>query len=61
MLNMQSPRTVKEIQKLTSCMAAPRKILSNSIQKCLSFFKFLRPTKDFRWTKEAKEAIKQLK
>jgi len=60
-LDMESPITVKEVKKLIGCMTTWGKFISNSVKNCLPFFKCLRLIKDFRRTKEAKEAFKQLK
>ena len=38
LINMQSPRTVKEVQKLTGCLAALGRFFSRSGDKCLHFF-----------------------
>ena len=41
-LNMTSPKTVKEVQKLTGRIAALNKFVSKATNKCLSFFKTLK-------------------
>ena len=40
-LDMVSPKTVKEVQKLTGRIAALNKFVSKATNKCLPFFKTL--------------------
>ncbi|XP_057530029.1 uncharacterized protein LOC130808593 [Amaranthus tricolor] len=58
--NMRSPTSVKEVQKLTGCIAALGRFLSKSADKCLPFFKTIKQQK-FEWTAEAEESFRQLK
>ena len=58
--DMKSPRSVKEFQKLTGCVAALGRFLSKSADKCSPFFKTLKQSK-FEWTREAEESFRQLK
>ncbi|XP_057540552.1 uncharacterized protein LOC130818402 [Amaranthus tricolor] len=57
---MRSPTSVKEVQKLTGCIAALGRFLSKSADKCLPFFKTIKQQK-FEWTAEAEESFRQLK
>ena len=41
-LEMPSPKFVKDIQKLTGQIAALHRFISRAADKCLSFFKILR-------------------
>ena len=41
-LEMTSPKTVKEVQKLTGRMAVLNRFVSKSMDKCLPFFKTLK-------------------
>ena len=41
-INMVSPRTVKEVQKLTGRIAALNRFISRAMDKCLLFFKTLK-------------------
>ena len=41
-INMASPRTVKEVQKLTGRIAALNRFVSRAMDKCLPFFKTLK-------------------
>ena len=45
-INMASPRTVKEVQKLTRRIAALNKFVSRAMDKCLTFFKTLKQAFD---------------
>jgi hypothetical protein len=58
-LEMQSPKTMKQLQQLTGRLAALNWFISRSIDKCLPFFKILR--KAFEWSSECEEAFSQLK
>ena len=53
-INMASPRTVKEVQKLTGRIATLNKFVSRATDKCLPFFKTLKQA--FAWTNEC-EAV----
>ena len=49
-INMASPRTVKEVQKLTGRIAALNRFVSRVTNKCLPFFKTLKWA--FAWIDE---------
>ena len=49
-LNITSPKTVKEVQKLTGRIAALNRFVSKATDKCLPFFKTLKQA--FAWTDE---------
>ena len=59
-LDMKSPKLVKEVQKLKGCVAALGRFMSKSTDKCSPFFKTLKQTK-FVWTSEAEESFSKLK
>jgi hypothetical protein len=46
-LDMQPPRNVKDIQKLTGCMAAISRFISRLGEKGLPFFKLLKALEKF--------------
>ena len=46
-LDMMSPKTIKEVQKLTGRIAAPNRFISKVMDKCLPFFKTLKQA--FAW------------
>ncbi|GJW53656.1 reverse transcriptase domain-containing protein [Tanacetum coccineum] len=62
-LQLPSPRTVKEVQSLNGKLASLNRFLSKSAEKSLPLFKTLKKCvkkSDFRWTLEAEQAFKQL-
>ena len=52
---------VKDIQKLTGCMAALSRFVSRLGKKGLPFFKLLKASQRFSWSEEADTAFEQLK
>jgi hypothetical protein len=60
-LDMQPPKNVKDIQKLTGCMAALSHFISRLGEKGLPFFKLLKASEKFVWSAEADAAFTQLK
>ena len=58
-LDITSPRTIKEIQKLTRRIAALNRFFSRAIDNCLPFFKTLKQT--FAWTDECEIVFQELK
>jgi hypothetical protein len=60
-LNLRPPRCVKDIQKLTGCMAALSRYISRMGEKGLPFFKLLKAKENFKWTEEADQAFEKLK
>ncbi|GJU34048.1 reverse transcriptase domain-containing protein [Tanacetum coccineum] len=63
-LQLPSPRTIKEVQSLNEKLASLNRFLSKSVEKSLPLFKTLKKCikkSDFHWTPEAEQAFKQLK
>ncbi|GJS67585.1 reverse transcriptase domain-containing protein [Tanacetum coccineum] len=63
-LQLPSPRTIKEVQSLNGKSASLNRFLSKSAEKSLPLFKTLKKCikkSDFHWTPEAEQAFKQLK
>jgi hypothetical protein len=58
-LEIQSPKTTKQLQQLTERLASLNRFISRSTDKCLPFFKILR--KAFKWSDECEKAFSQLK
>ena len=56
-----APATIKDVQKLTGCMAALNRLLSRLGEWGLPFFKLLMQQDKFEWTIEAAEALENLK
>ncbi|GJV95837.1 reverse transcriptase domain-containing protein [Tanacetum coccineum] len=63
-LQLPSPRTIKEVQSLNGKLASLNRFLSKSAEKSLPLFKTLKrciKKSNFRWTPKAEQAFKQLK
>ena len=56
---MASPKTIKEVQKLTGRVAALNRFFSKATDKCLPFFKTLKQV--FAWIDECEAAFQELK
>ena len=59
--NMKSPTRLKEVQKLTGCMAAPSRFVARMGERGQPFFALLKKQDKFVWTQEAEEAFIALK
>nr|GEX39476.1 reverse transcriptase domain-containing protein [Tanacetum cinerariifolium] len=63
-LQLPSPRTIKEVQSLNGKLASLNRFLSKSAEKSLPLFQTLKKCikkSDFQWTAEAEQAFQQLK
>jgi len=58
-LEMSSPKTVKEVQSLTGRVAALNRFVSKATDRCLPFFKTLK--RAFSWTEECETTFQELK
>ena len=58
---ISQPTCVKDVQKLTGCMAALSRFISQLGEKGLPFFKLLKASEHFTWTEEADKAFVELK
>jgi hypothetical protein len=58
---MKQPESLHDVQKLTWCMAALSRIISQLGVRGLPFFKLLKKHYKFQWTQEAQEAFEDLK
>ena len=58
---MKPPKNVKDIQKLTGCMAALSRYIARLGDKGLPFFKLLKASEKFVWSQEADRAFEDLK
>jgi hypothetical protein len=58
---MKAPTYIKDMQKLTGCMAALNRFISKLGERGLPFFKLLKHQEKFMWTPEADQALAQLK
>jgi dsDNA-binding SOS-regulon protein len=59
--SMKAPTCIKDVQKLTGCMAALNRFISKLGERGLPFFKLLKHQEKFAWTLEADQALVQLK
>ena len=60
-MNMEAPASIKDVQKLTGCMAALNRFLSRLGERGLPFFKLLKKQDKFIWSQEAADALEDLK
>jgi hypothetical protein len=58
---MRPPARIKDVQKLTGCLAALSRFISRLAERALPFFKLLRKSGPFVWTDDAEEAFQELK
>jgi hypothetical protein len=59
--SMKAPTCIKDVQKLTWCMAALNSFISKLGERGIPFFKLLKHKEKFVWTPEADQALAQLK
>ncbi|WVZ70794.1 hypothetical protein U9M48_019431 [Paspalum notatum var. saurae] len=60
-LRMHPPRSQKDAQRLTGCMAALSRFISWLKERGMPFYKLLKKVDRFQWTTEAQEALDALK
>jgi hypothetical protein len=54
---MRPPARIKDVQKLTGCLAALSRFISRLAEQALPFFKLLQKSRPFVWTDEVDEAF----
>jgi hypothetical protein len=59
--DMEAPATIKDVQKLTGCMAALNRFISRLGERGLPFLKLLKYQDKFQWTEVAERALQDLK
>jgi hypothetical protein len=59
--DMGAPATIKDVPKLTGCMAALNRFISRLGERGLPYFKLLKCQDKFQWTEEANRALQDLK
>jgi hypothetical protein len=59
--NMKAPTCIKDVQKLSGCLAALNKFISKLGERGLPFFRLPKHQEKFVWTTEADQALAQLK
>jgi len=60
-IKMKSPTRVKDVQKLTGCMLALSRFISQLGEKGLSFFKLLKALEKFTWMPKPNKVFVELK
>jgi hypothetical protein len=60
-INMTPPQSARDVQRLTSRLAALNRFISRSAERSLPFLKTLRGAKDFAWGPEQAAAFDSLK
>jgi hypothetical protein len=58
---MRPPARIKDVQKLVGSLAALSRFISRLAERALPFFKMLRKSGPFSWTKEVERAFQELK
>src|SRR5438128_8169580 len=58
---MKSPTALKDVQKLTGCMAALSRFVSRLGERAMPFYKLVKKQDKFQWTSEAQQAFDKLK
>ncbi|XP_024016193.1 uncharacterized protein LOC112089676 [Eutrema salsugineum] len=61
LIEMSSPKTKREVQRLTGRVAALDRFISRSTDKCLPFYDTLRGNKKFEWDERCEAAFQELK
>jgi hypothetical protein len=58
---IEAPKRIKDVRRLTGCVAAMSKFISKSAERALPFFKILKKAGPMEWTPEAEAALQDLK
>src|SRR5438128_2155046 len=58
---MNSPTKLKDVQRLTGCMAALSRFVSRLGERAMPFYKLMKKQDSFQWTPEAQQAFDKLK
>jgi hypothetical protein len=60
-LEISWPNDLKDMQRLTGCMAAVNRFISRLGEKALPLYKLMKKSNEFVWTNGADDALKDLK
>ncbi|KAL5822071.1 hypothetical protein ACOSQ3_023953 [Xanthoceras sorbifolium] len=60
-MDLRSPKSIKDVQKLTGRLAALNRFISKSSEKCKPFFDALRKSKSFDWNQTSEDAFQNIK
>ena len=55
--DMVSPKMLKDVQKLTRCLASLNRFIAKSMDKCAPFFKAIKKGKGLEWSEECETAF----
>ena len=58
---IEAPKRIKDVHRLTGCVAAMSRFISRSAERALPFFKILKKAGPMEWTPEAEVALQDLK
>ena len=58
---IEAPKRIKDVRRLTGCVAAMSRFISKSAERALPFFKILKKAGPMQWTPEAEAALQDLK
>ena len=58
---IEAPKRIRDVRRLTGCVAAMSRFISKSAERALPFFKILKKAGPMEWTPEAKAALQDLK
>jgi hypothetical protein len=58
---MDAPKMIKDVQKLTGCMAALNRFISRLGERGLPFIKLIKLHDKFKWIEEANQVLQDLK
>ena len=54
---IEAPKRIKDVRRLTGCVAAMSRFISKSAERALPFFKILKKAGPMEWTPEAEAAL----
>jgi hypothetical protein len=60
-LNISRPSCLKDVQRLTGCIAAISRFVRRLGEKAMPLYKLLKKTDKFKWTQEADATLQVLK
>ena len=58
---IEAPKRIKDVRRLTGCVAAMSRFISKSAERALPFFKILKKAGPMEWTPEAEAALQDLR
>ena len=58
---IEAPKRIKDVRRLTGCVASMSRFISRSAERALPFFKILKKAGPVEWTPEAEAALQDLK